>query len=68
MPHANGDETLAELADRMIRECAMWRERAMRLEMTPEERDALSWFTGGKGPVCPGNLAIIRGLVERHRQ
>lgn len=66
MPHANGDETLGELADRMIRECAMWREWAMRLEMTAEEREALLWFTGGRGPVCPRNLAIIRGLIDRH--
>lgn len=41
MPNADGSETQGEMLDRMIRECAAWRERAMRLEMTLAERDAI---------------------------
>lgn len=37
-----------------------------RLRITPEEMGALQWFTGGRGPVCPQNLAILRGLMQRH--
>lgn len=36
-----------------------------RLRLTDEEREALSWFTGGRGPVCPQYMANIRGLLER---
>ena len=35
--------------------------------LTDEEREALSWFTGGRGPVCPQYMATIRGLLERTR-
>lgn len=36
-----------------------------RLRLTDVERKALSWFTGGRGPVCPQYMATIRGLLER---
>lgn len=36
-----------------------------RLRITSSEREALSWFTGGRGPVCPRHMATIRGLLER---
>lgn len=42
MPSVNGDETAAELAERLARECAYWRERASRLEMTAAERAAIA--------------------------
>ena len=60
------EETLEDAYYRIARESAVWRERAMRLQMSPAEREALLWFTGGNGPVCPRNMAIIRGLVDRH--
>lgn len=60
------DETLEDAYYRIARESAVWRERAMRLQMSPAEREALLSFTGGSGPACPRNLAIIRGLVDRH--
>lgn len=37
-----------------------------RLRLTPEEIAALSWFTGGRGPVCPQYLSTIRGIIEKH--
>lgn len=36
-----------------------------RLRHTDAEREALSWFTGGRFPVCPQHLATIRGLMAR---
>lgn len=33
--------------------------------LTDAEREALSWFTGGRGPVCAQYMATIRGLLER---
>lgn len=36
-----------------------------RLRLTDAEREALSWFTGGRGPVCPQHLATIRNLMAR---
>jgi hypothetical protein len=33
--------------------------------LTPDEREALTWFTGGRGPICPQHLATIRGLMDR---
>lgn len=33
--------------------------------LTDAEREALSWFTGGRGPVCPQHLATIRNLMAR---
>lgn len=36
-----------------------------RLRLTDAEREAVSWFTGGRGPVCPQYMATIRGLLER---
>lgn len=36
-----------------------------RLRLTDAEREALSWFTGGSGPVCPQHLATIRSMMER---
>ena len=33
--------------------------------LTDAEREALSWFTGGRGPVCPQHLSTIRGLISR---
>lgn len=66
MPHANGDETLGELADRMIRECAMWRERAMRLEMTAVERKAIAGAIEAEHGRGAWQWAeTLRGLLER---
>lgn len=36
-----------------------------RLRLTDAEREALYWFTGGRGPVCPQYLATIRSMMER---
>lgn len=33
--------------------------------LTDAEREALYWFTGGRGPVCPQHLATIRNLMAR---
>lgn len=38
-----------------------------RLRLTPAEREALSWFTGGRGPVCPQYIATVREMVARLR-
>jgi hypothetical protein len=36
-----------------------------RASLTHAEREALTWFTGGRGPVCPQHLATIRNLMDR---
>lgn len=69
MPNVDGSETLGELCDRMIRECAMWRERAMRLEPTPRERDAMTAaeiaLRGLGFPLAKQDAAVLMAFLSR---
>lgn len=69
MPNADGTETLGELCDRMIRECAMWRERAMRLQLTTAERDAITAaeiaLRGMGFPLAKHDAAVLLALLNR---
>jgi hypothetical protein len=40
-------------------------EEVRKRTLTPDEREALTWFTGGNGPVCPRYMAIIMQLRQR---
>lgn len=69
MPNVDGSETLGELCDRMIREGAMWRERAMRLQLTPAERDAITAAEIALRaiglPLAKQDAAVLLALLNR---
>lgn len=50
----------------LIEECQKLKDLCVNgASLTAEERQALTWFTGGRGPVCPQNMAIIHSLMRR---
>ncbi len=53
---------------RAIDRAALLHEAADEIErrtLSEDEREALVWFTGGSGPVCPRYLAILREMQRR---